>query len=175
MVPLCAGAGGALGACQPEALMSACRCTLHPNDSLAMEGPLSRVKSLKKSLRQSFRRIRKSRVSGKKRVPTSSPSSKVSMGTQAPLWESAVAAALLSLLASLSGQGRPELLMGKPSRISPPSAHEFCQRHKLCFGGSCQLSVTPWVLPGGKEAQCDGEGLSDLPGVKWGVSGRAGS
>uniref|UniRef100_A0A7N6FM00 Lethal giant larvae homologue 2 domain-containing protein n=1 Tax=Anabas testudineus TaxID=64144 RepID=A0A7N6FM00_ANATE len=31
------------------------RCTLHPNDSLAMEGPLSRVKSLKKSLRQSFR------------------------------------------------------------------------------------------------------------------------
>uniref|UniRef100_A0A672Z105 LLGL scribble cell polarity complex component 1 n=1 Tax=Sphaeramia orbicularis TaxID=375764 RepID=A0A672Z105_9TELE len=38
------------------------RCTLHPNDSLAMEGPLSRVKSLKKSLRQSFRRIRKSRV-----------------------------------------------------------------------------------------------------------------
>ncbi|XP_059572676.1 lethal(2) giant larvae protein homolog 1 isoform X3 [Alligator mississippiensis] len=53
------------------------RCTLHPNDSLAMEGPLSRVKSLKKSLRQSFRRIRKSRVSGKKRVPTSSPSSKV--------------------------------------------------------------------------------------------------
>ncbi|XP_049632778.1 lethal(2) giant larvae protein homolog 1 isoform X2 [Suncus etruscus] len=44
------------------------RCTLHPNDSLAMEGPLSRVKSLKKSLRQSFRRIRKSRVSGKKRT-----------------------------------------------------------------------------------------------------------
>ncbi|KAM6184872.1 lethal(2) giant larvae protein homolog 1 [Rhynchocyon petersi] len=43
------------------------RCTLHPNDSLAMEGPLSRVKSLKKSLRQSFRRIRKSRVSSKKR------------------------------------------------------------------------------------------------------------
>uniref|UniRef100_A0A3Q2NXB7 LLGL scribble cell polarity complex component 1 n=1 Tax=Fundulus heteroclitus TaxID=8078 RepID=A0A3Q2NXB7_FUNHE len=52
------------------------RCTLHPNDSLAMEGPLSRVKSLKKSLRQSFRRIRKSRVSGKKRaLPT--PTSKV--------------------------------------------------------------------------------------------------
>ncbi|XP_051023541.1 lethal(2) giant larvae protein homolog 1 [Acomys russatus] len=49
------------------------RCTLHPNDSLAMEGPLSRVKSLKKSLRQSFRRIRKSRVSGKKRsTPASS-------------------------------------------------------------------------------------------------------
>nr|XP_058904391.1 lethal(2) giant larvae protein homolog 1 isoform X8 [Kogia breviceps] len=46
------------------------RCTLHPNDSLAMEGPLSRVKSLKKSLRQSFRRIRKSRVSGKKRLTT---------------------------------------------------------------------------------------------------------
>lgn len=42
-----------------------------------MEGPLSRVKSLKKSLRQSFRRIRKSRVSGKKRLNTSSPSSKV--------------------------------------------------------------------------------------------------
>ncbi|KAH0632032.1 hypothetical protein JD844_020056 [Phrynosoma platyrhinos] len=53
------------------------RCTLHPNDSLAMEGPLSRVKSLKKSLRQSFRRIRKSRVSGKKRVNATSPSSKV--------------------------------------------------------------------------------------------------
>ncbi|XP_061202715.1 lethal(2) giant larvae protein homolog 1 [Neopsephotus bourkii] len=53
------------------------RCTLHPNDSLAMEGPLSRVKSLKKSLRQSFRRIRKSRVSGKKRLNAGSPSSKV--------------------------------------------------------------------------------------------------
>uniref|UniRef100_A0A8C9EXV2 LLGL scribble cell polarity complex component 1 n=1 Tax=Pavo cristatus TaxID=9049 RepID=A0A8C9EXV2_PAVCR len=52
------------------------RCTLHPNDSLAMEGPLSRVKSLKKSLRQSFRRIRKSRVSGKKRLNAGSPSSK---------------------------------------------------------------------------------------------------
>ncbi|KAM8825583.1 lethal(2) giant larvae protein homolog 1 [Synchiropus picturatus] len=52
------------------------RCTLHPNDSLAMEGPLSRVKSLKKSLRQSFRRIRKSRVSGKKRT-LSTPTSKV--------------------------------------------------------------------------------------------------
>uniref|UniRef100_A0A6Q2ZNZ4 Lethal giant larvae homologue 2 domain-containing protein n=1 Tax=Esox lucius TaxID=8010 RepID=A0A6Q2ZNZ4_ESOLU len=52
------------------------RCTLHPNDSLAMEGPLSRVKSLKKSLRQSFRRIRKSRVSGKKR-PLTTPTSKV--------------------------------------------------------------------------------------------------
>uniref|UniRef100_A0A8C5EAQ8 Lethal giant larvae homologue 2 domain-containing protein n=1 Tax=Gouania willdenowi TaxID=441366 RepID=A0A8C5EAQ8_GOUWI len=52
------------------------RCTLHPNDSLAMEGPLSRVKSLKKSLRQSFRRIRKSRVSGKKRA-ISTPTSKV--------------------------------------------------------------------------------------------------
>uniref|UniRef100_A0A674ERU0 LLGL scribble cell polarity complex component 1 n=1 Tax=Salmo trutta TaxID=8032 RepID=A0A674ERU0_SALTR len=51
------------------------RCTLHPNDSLAMEGPLSRVKSLKKSLRQSFRRIRKSRVSGKKR-PVPTPTSK---------------------------------------------------------------------------------------------------
>lgn len=52
------------------------RCTLHPNDSLALEGPLSRVKSLKKSLRQSFRRIRKSRVSGKKRTITT-PTSKV--------------------------------------------------------------------------------------------------
>ncbi|TNN41370.1 Lethal(2) giant larvae 1 [Liparis tanakae] len=41
-----------------------------------MEGPLSRVKSLKKSLRQSFRRIRKSRVSGKKR-PITTPTSKV--------------------------------------------------------------------------------------------------
>ncbi|KAB0400691.1 hypothetical protein E2I00_008317, partial [Balaenoptera physalus] len=38
------------------------KCTLHPNDQLALEGPLSRVKSLKKSLRQSFRRIRRSRV-----------------------------------------------------------------------------------------------------------------
>lgn len=55
------------------------RCTLHPNDSLAMEGPLSRVKSLKKSLRQSFRRIRKSRVSGKKRAVVNSPTSKVSV------------------------------------------------------------------------------------------------
>uniref|UniRef100_A0A673K672 Lethal(2) giant larvae protein homolog 1-like n=1 Tax=Sinocyclocheilus rhinocerous TaxID=307959 RepID=A0A673K672_9TELE len=55
------------------------RCTLHPNDSLAMEGPLSRVKSLKKSLRQSFRRIRKSRVSGKKRAVVYSPTNKVSL------------------------------------------------------------------------------------------------
>uniref|UniRef100_A0A668ANX4 LLGL scribble cell polarity complex component 2 n=1 Tax=Myripristis murdjan TaxID=586833 RepID=A0A668ANX4_9TELE len=39
------------------------KCTLNPSDQLAMEGPLSRVKSIKKSLRQSFRRIRRSRVS----------------------------------------------------------------------------------------------------------------
>uniref|UniRef100_A0A8C9XHD7 LLGL scribble cell polarity complex component 2 n=1 Tax=Sander lucioperca TaxID=283035 RepID=A0A8C9XHD7_SANLU len=39
------------------------KCTLNPTDQLAMEGPLSRVKSIKKSLRQSFRRIRRSRVS----------------------------------------------------------------------------------------------------------------
>ncbi|XP_048869300.1 LLGL scribble cell polarity complex component 2 isoform X2 [Brienomyrus brachyistius] len=42
------------------------RCTLSPSDQLAMEGPLSRVKSIKKSLRQSFRRIRRSRVSVRK-------------------------------------------------------------------------------------------------------------
>ncbi|XP_036052813.1 LLGL scribble cell polarity complex component 2 [Onychomys torridus] len=45
------------------------KCTLHPSDQLALEGPLSRVKSLKKSLRQSFRRMRRSRVSGHKRGP----------------------------------------------------------------------------------------------------------
>uniref|UniRef100_A0A8C9C828 LLGL scribble cell polarity complex component 1 n=1 Tax=Phocoena sinus TaxID=42100 RepID=A0A8C9C828_PHOSS len=67
--PLVAGLEGGLGA-RASLMPSTCapRCTLHPNDSLAMEGPLSRVKSLKKSLRQSFRRIRKSRVSGKKRL-----------------------------------------------------------------------------------------------------------
>uniref|UniRef100_UPI00358E435B lethal(2) giant larvae protein homolog 1-like isoform X2 n=1 Tax=Myxine glutinosa TaxID=7769 RepID=UPI00358E435B len=43
------------------------KCTLHPNDALALEGPLSRVKSLKKSLRQSFRRMRKSRTTARKR------------------------------------------------------------------------------------------------------------
>uniref|UniRef100_A0A8D0L675 LLGL scribble cell polarity complex component 2 n=1 Tax=Sphenodon punctatus TaxID=8508 RepID=A0A8D0L675_SPHPU len=43
------------------------KCTLHPSDQLALEGPLSRVKSLKKSLRQSFRRIRRSRKSSRKR------------------------------------------------------------------------------------------------------------
>ncbi|XP_028826093.1 LLGL scribble cell polarity complex component 2 isoform X2 [Denticeps clupeoides] len=42
------------------------RCTLNPSDQLALEGPLSRVKSIKKSLRQSFRRIRRSRVSMRK-------------------------------------------------------------------------------------------------------------
>uniref|UniRef100_A0A7N8X7D8 LLGL scribble cell polarity complex component 2 n=1 Tax=Mastacembelus armatus TaxID=205130 RepID=A0A7N8X7D8_9TELE len=44
------------------------KCTLNPSDQLAMEGPLSRVKSIKKSLRQSFRRIRRSRVSLRNRV-----------------------------------------------------------------------------------------------------------
>uniref|UniRef100_A0A672NBE8 LLGL scribble cell polarity complex component 2 n=1 Tax=Sinocyclocheilus grahami TaxID=75366 RepID=A0A672NBE8_SINGR len=39
------------------------KCTLNPSDQMALEGPLSRVKSIKKSLRQSFRRIRRSRVS----------------------------------------------------------------------------------------------------------------
>lgn len=43
--------------------ISSCRCTLNPSDQVALEGPLSRVKSIKKSLRQSFRRIRRSRVS----------------------------------------------------------------------------------------------------------------
>ncbi|XP_056325050.1 LLGL scribble cell polarity complex component 2 isoform X1 [Danio aesculapii] len=42
------------------------KCTLNPSDQMAMEGPLSRVKSIKKSLRQSFRRIRRSRVSMRK-------------------------------------------------------------------------------------------------------------
>ncbi|XP_054565534.1 LLGL scribble cell polarity complex component 2 isoform X4 [Eptesicus fuscus] len=49
------------------------KCTLHPSDQLALEGPLSRVKSLKKSLRQSFRRMRRSRVSSQKRRPAGSP------------------------------------------------------------------------------------------------------
>ncbi|XP_010635733.2 lethal(2) giant larvae protein homolog 1 isoform X1 [Fukomys damarensis] len=59
------------------------RCTLHPNDSLAMEGPLSRVKSLKKSLRQSFRRIRKSRVSGKKRAANANSKAEGPQGRRA--------------------------------------------------------------------------------------------
>nr|XP_012309140.2 lethal(2) giant larvae protein homolog 2 isoform X2 [Aotus nancymaae] len=49
------------------------KCTLHPSDQLALEGPLSRVKSLKKSLRQSFRRMRRSRVSSRKRLPAGTP------------------------------------------------------------------------------------------------------
>ncbi|XP_023600503.1 lethal(2) giant larvae protein homolog 2 isoform X7 [Myotis lucifugus] len=49
------------------------KCTLHPSDQLALEGPLSRVKSLKKSLRQSFRRMRRSRVPSQKRRPAGSP------------------------------------------------------------------------------------------------------
>ncbi|KAJ4939053.1 hypothetical protein JOQ06_028516 [Pogonophryne albipinna] len=48
------------------------KCTLNPSDQLAMEGPLSRVKSIKKSLRQSFRRIRRSRVSLRKHHVTNS-------------------------------------------------------------------------------------------------------
>ncbi|KFQ17295.1 Lethal(2) giant larvae protein 2, partial [Merops nubicus] len=53
------------------------KCTLHPSDQLALEGPLSRVKSLKKSLRQSFRRIRRSRVSSRKRRGVSGNASEV--------------------------------------------------------------------------------------------------
>ncbi|XP_014387258.1 PREDICTED: lethal(2) giant larvae protein homolog 2 isoform X6 [Myotis brandtii] len=49
------------------------KCTLHPSDQIALEGPLSRVKSLKKSLRQSFRRMRRSRVPSQKRRPAGSP------------------------------------------------------------------------------------------------------
>ncbi|XP_062936615.1 LLGL scribble cell polarity complex component 2 isoform X4 [Cynocephalus volans] len=49
------------------------KCTLHPSDQLALEGPLSRVKSLKKSLRQSFRRMRRSRASNRKRRPAGPP------------------------------------------------------------------------------------------------------
>ncbi|XP_021096750.1 lethal(2) giant larvae protein homolog 2 isoform X3 [Heterocephalus glaber] len=49
------------------------KCTLHPSDQLALEGPLSRVKSLKKSLRQSFRRMRHSRVSSRKCRPAGAP------------------------------------------------------------------------------------------------------
>uniref|UniRef100_A0A4W4EGR5 LLGL scribble cell polarity complex component 2 n=1 Tax=Electrophorus electricus TaxID=8005 RepID=A0A4W4EGR5_ELEEL len=45
------------------------KCTLNPSDQVALEGPLSRVKSIKKSLRQSFRRIRRSRVSMHKHHP----------------------------------------------------------------------------------------------------------
>nr|XP_058140709.1 LLGL scribble cell polarity complex component 2 isoform X1 [Dasypus novemcinctus] len=49
------------------------KCTLHPSDQLALEGPLSRVKSLKKSLRQSFRRMRRSRVPSQKQRPGGLP------------------------------------------------------------------------------------------------------
>ncbi|XP_030780031.1 lethal(2) giant larvae protein homolog 2 isoform X2 [Rhinopithecus roxellana] len=56
------------------------KCTLHPSDQLALEGPLSRVKSLKKSLRQSFRRMRRSRVSSRKRRPAG-PSGEVQEGS----------------------------------------------------------------------------------------------
>ncbi|KAK2506736.1 hypothetical protein MC885_010136 [Smutsia gigantea] len=56
------------------------KCTLHPSDQLALEGPLSRVKSLKKSLRQSFRRIRRSRVSSRKRRPAGPPGEQVQEG-----------------------------------------------------------------------------------------------
>lgn len=59
------------GSCRADQQCQFClavisRCTLNPSDQLAMEGPLSRVKSIKKSLRQSFRRIRRSRVSLRK-------------------------------------------------------------------------------------------------------------
>ncbi|KAM4691391.1 LLGL scribble cell polarity complex component 2 [Rhinophrynus dorsalis] len=47
------------------------KCTLHANDQLALEGPLSRVKSLKKSIRQSFRRIRRSQVNKRRAGPES--------------------------------------------------------------------------------------------------------
>ncbi|XP_062886919.1 LLGL scribble cell polarity complex component 2 [Mobula hypostoma] len=53
------------------------RCTLHPSDQLALEGPLSRVKSIKKSLRQSFRRIRGTRTSGRKRPVPGNGAAKV--------------------------------------------------------------------------------------------------
>lgn len=86
------------------------RCTLHPNDSLAMEGPLSRVKSLKKSLRQSFRRIRKSRVSGKKRLNASSPSSKVNR------W------------------GPPRLLLGPAGQGLTPMSHSPGARSQRATG-----------------------------------------
>uniref|UniRef100_H0V3K9 LLGL scribble cell polarity complex component 2 n=1 Tax=Cavia porcellus TaxID=10141 RepID=H0V3K9_CAVPO len=59
------------------------KCTLHPSDQLALEGPLSRVKSLKKSLRQSFRRMRRSRVSSRKRPPGGTPG-EVSLGQPQP-------------------------------------------------------------------------------------------
>lgn len=90
------------------------RCTLHPNDSLAMEGPLSRVKSLKKSLRQSFRRIRKSRVSGKKRAPTAS--SKVSwdwLPCLGPGPEPSVACALCSEVRSRCVDGNACWTLGR--------------------------------------------------------------
>uniref|UniRef100_A0A8C6RWM7 LLGL scribble cell polarity complex component 2 n=1 Tax=Nannospalax galili TaxID=1026970 RepID=A0A8C6RWM7_NANGA len=59
------------------------KCTLHPSDQLAMEGPLSRVKSLKKSLRQSFRRMRRSRVSSRKRRPGGSTGEAQAVSTKA--------------------------------------------------------------------------------------------
>ncbi|XP_042197041.1 lethal(2) giant larvae protein homolog 1 isoform X2 [Callorhinchus milii] len=92
--------------CRLQPVLS--RCTLHPNDSLAMEGPLSRVKSLKKSLRQSFRRIRKSRVSGKKRPIPGSPASKVQEAN-----------------ARLAEQGGPEVeVTPVQRRIEPRSADD---------------------------------------------------
>uniref|UniRef100_A0A8C9MC34 Lethal giant larvae homologue 2 domain-containing protein n=1 Tax=Panthera tigris altaica TaxID=74533 RepID=A0A8C9MC34_PANTA len=80
VVPLFLGAGRGVGGGHGFGLFDHqqrrqvfVKCTLHPSDQLALEGPLSRVKSLKKSLRQSFRRIRRSRVSSRKRRPAGPP------------------------------------------------------------------------------------------------------
>uniref|UniRef100_A0A3Q1CEV4 LLGL scribble cell polarity complex component 1 n=1 Tax=Amphiprion ocellaris TaxID=80972 RepID=A0A3Q1CEV4_AMPOC len=102
------------------------RCTLHPNDSLAMEGPLSRVKSLKKSLRQSFRRIRKSRVSGKKRT-ISTPTSKVKEG--------AVFIILLNVQEANAALAEQEEVAPVQRRIEPRSADDSLSGvvRCLCF------------------------------------------
>ncbi|CAB3253756.1 unnamed protein product [Arctia plantaginis] len=61
-----------LDALKPAPLLH--KCTLNPHDSGAGDTPISRRKSFKKSLRESFRRLRKGR-SQRRQTTTSSPTS----------------------------------------------------------------------------------------------------
>lgn len=114
------------------------RCTLHPNDQLALEGPLSRVKSLKKSLRQSFRRIRRSRVSSRKQRPAGPqgevrPSEASREPTQSPGRRQRPAPpSSLPALVTSTGSGPP--VDPPPAPLPTSCVAQMCHTASLCFG-----------------------------------------
>lgn len=140
------------------------RCTLHPSDQLALEGPLSRVKSLKKSLRQSFRRIRRSRVSSRKRRPAGPPGevrpgpAMPASAASSPARPSDLGAIALPLCASVSPSVNGSLCNTSGSRPRSVRPGEWWRARRCGSQSSLEGKRGAIRCPLGKEGLCPPSG-----------------